>query len=90
VLNVPAPPFRGRYRVLLSLGEVTDLVIAHIALTPCLDLSEDGMHVLITAAVPGEMFGLAHRQADWPPNVVNQATRMIRLLVDATAALVIR
>jgi hypothetical protein len=90
VLNVPAPPFRGRYRVLLSLGEVTDLVIAHIALTPCLDLSEDGMHVLITAAVPGEMFGLAHRQADWPPNVVNQATRMIRLLIDATAALVIR
>ncbi len=37
VLNVPTAPFRGRYRVLLSLGEVTDLVIAHVALTPCVD-----------------------------------------------------
>ncbi len=90
VLNVPAPPFRGRYRVLLSLGEVTDLVIAHVALTPCLDPAGDSMHVLITATAPGEVFGLAHSQAGRRPNVVKQAARMIRLLVDATAAQVIR
>jgi hypothetical protein len=86
VLNLPAPPFRGRCRVLLSLGEVTDLVMAHVALTPCLDRAGDGMHVLITAAAPGAVFGLAHSQAGRPPNVVKQAARMIRLLVDVTAA----
>lgn len=47
------------------------------------------MHVLITAAAPGAVFGLAHSQAGRPPNVVKQAVRMIRLLVDATAAQVI-
>jgi hypothetical protein len=90
VPNVPTPPFRGRYRVLLSLGEVTDLVNAHVALTPCLDPAGDGMHVLITAAAPGAVFGLAHSQAGRPPNVVKQAARIIRLLIDATAAQVIR
>ena len=90
VLNLPTPPFRGRCRVLLSLGEVTDLVMAHVALTPCLDAAGHGMHVLITAAAPGAVFGLAHPQAGRPPNVVKQAARMIRLLVDATAAQVIR
>ena len=64
--------------------------MAHVALTPCLDPAGDGMHVLITAAAPGTVFGLTHSQADRPPNVVKQATRMIRLLVDATAAQVIR
>jgi hypothetical protein len=86
VLNMPTPPFRGRYRVLLSLGEVTDLVTAHVALTPCLEPAGDGMQVLITAAASGAVFGLAHPQASRPPNVVKQAARMIRLLVDATAA----
>jgi hypothetical protein len=90
VLNVPAPPFRGRCRVLLSLGEVTDLVLAHVALTPCLGPAGDGMHVLITAAAPGAVFGLAPGQAGRPPNVVKQAARTIRLLVDATAGQVIR
>jgi hypothetical protein len=86
VLNLPAPPFRGRCRVLLSLGEVTDLVMAHVALTPCLDPDGDGMHVLITAVAPGSVFGLAHSQAGRPPNVVKHAAQMIRLMVDATAA----
>lgn len=90
VLNLPAPPFRGRYRVLLSLGEVTDLVAAHVALTPCPGPAGEGMHVIIAAAAPGAVFGLARSQADRPPNVVKQAARMIRLLVDATAAPVIR
>jgi hypothetical protein len=49
VLDLPAPPFRGRYRLMLSLGEVTDLVMAHVGLTPCLDAAGDGMHVLIAA-----------------------------------------
>jgi hypothetical protein len=43
------------------------------------------MRVLIAAAAPGEVFGLAHSQANRPPNVVKQAARTIRLLVDATA-----
>jgi hypothetical protein len=86
VPNLPAPPFRGRCRVLLSLGEVTDLVIARIELAPCLDpTGNDDMRVLIAAAAPGEVFGLAHSQANRPPNVVKQAARTIRLLVDATA-----
>jgi hypothetical protein len=89
VLNLPAPPFRGRCRVLLSLGAVTDLVMARVALTPCLDPAGGGIHVVITAAAPGAVFGLAHSQAARPPNVVKQATRMIRLLVDATAGQVI-
>ncbi|HET9969577.1 MAG TPA: hypothetical protein VFQ68_15180 [Streptosporangiaceae bacterium] len=86
VLNLPAPPFRGRCRALLSLGDVTDLVMAHVALTPCPDPAGDGMHVLITAAAPGAVFGLDRSQASRPPNVVKQATQLIRLLVDATAA----
>jgi hypothetical protein len=86
VLNLPTPPFRGRYRVLLSLGEVTDLVTAQVALTPRLDRAGDGMHVLITAAAPGAVFGVAHSQTGRSPNVVKRAARMIRLLVDATAA----
>jgi hypothetical protein len=90
VLNLPTPPFRGRYRVLLSLGEVTDLVTAHVALTPCLDPTGDGMRVLIAAAAPGAVFGLAHSQAGRPPNVVKQVARMVHLLIDATAAQVIR
>jgi hypothetical protein len=90
VLNLPTAPFRGRCRFLLSLGEVTDLVMAHVALTPCPDPAGDGMHVLISAAAPGAVFGLAHSQASRPPNVVKQAAQMIRLLVDATAAQVIR
>lgn len=90
VLNLPAPPFRGRCRVLLSLGEVTDLVMAHVVLTPGLDPAGGCMRVVITAAAPGAVFGLAHSQAGRPPNVVKQAARMIRLLVDATAGQVIR
>ena len=86
VPNLPAPPFRGRCRVLLSLGEVTDLVSAHVVLAPCLDpAGDDDMRVLITAAAPGEVFGLAHSQARRPPNAVKQAARTIRLLVAATA-----
>lgn len=88
VLGLPTPPFRGRYRVLLSLGEVADLVPARVALTPCLGPVGDGMHVLITAAAPGVVFGLDHSQAGRPPNLVKQPARMIRLVVDATAALV--
>lgn len=90
VLDLPAPPFRGRYRVLLSLGEVTDLVVANVALTPCSGSVAGGMHVLITAAVPGAVFGLARPQAGRPPNAVKQPTRMIRLLIDATATQVVR
>jgi hypothetical protein len=76
----------GRYRLMLSLGEVTDLVMAHVGLTPCLDAAGDGLHVLIAAAVPGEVFGLARARAGRPPNAVKRGARMIRLLVDATAA----
>ena len=84
--SVPGPPFRGRCRVLLSLGEVTDLVIAHVVLASCLDpAGDDAMRVLITAAAPGEVFGLAHSRATRPPNMVKRAARTIRLLVDATA-----
>jgi len=90
VLDLPAPPFRGRYRVLLSLGKVTDLVVAHVALTPCLSPAGNGMHVLITAAAPGTVFGLVHSQAGRPPNAVKRAARMIRLQVDATATRVTR
>lgn len=90
VLGLPAPPFRGRCRVMLKLGDVTDLVMAHVALTPRLDPAGDGMHVVIAAAAPGAVFCLDHAQAKRPPNVVRHATRMIRLLVDATAGQVIR
>ena len=84
--SVPGPPFGGCCRVLLSLGEVTDLVIAHVVLASCLDpTGDDAMRVLITAAAPGEVFGLAHSRATRPPNVVKRAARTIRLLVDATA-----
>lgn len=85
VLNLSTPPCRGHYRVLLSLGEVTDLVRAHVALTPITDTFGEGMHVLITAVAPGTVFGLGRSQAGWPPNVVKRAARRIRLLVDATA-----
>jgi hypothetical protein len=85
-LGLPTPPFRGRFRLTLSLGEVTDLVMAHVDLAPGLDPAGDGMHVVITAAVGGEVFGLARAQAGRPPNVVKQAARTIRLLVGATAA----
>ena len=84
--NLPAPPFRGHYRLLLSLGEVTDLAMAHVALTPCLNPAGEGMRVLIAATVPGEVFGLAHSPAGRPLNVAKRAVRTIRLLVDATAA----
>jgi hypothetical protein len=73
VLNLPTPPFRGRCRVLLSLGEVTDVVMAHVALMPCLDPAGHGMHVLISAAAPGAVFGVAHARAGRPPNVVKHA-----------------
>ncbi len=85
VTDVPGPPFRGRCRALLRLGEVTDLVSAHVVLIPCLDPARDDMRVLITAAAPGEVFGLSPSQASRPPNVVKQAARTIRLLVEATA-----
>lgn len=85
VLNLSTPPSRGRYRVLLRLGEVTDLVRAHVALTPIPDRFGDGMHVLIAAVAPGAVFGLDRSQVGRPPNVVKRASRMIRLLVDATA-----
>jgi len=88
VLGLPTPPFRGRYRALLSLGEVTDLVPARVALTPGSGPAGDGMHVLIAVAAPGVLFGLDRSQAGRPPNLVKQPARMIRLLVDATAALV--
>jgi hypothetical protein len=48
------------------------------------------MRVLITAAAPGEVFGLAHAQAGRPPNVVKRTARTIQLLVDATATQVTR
>jgi hypothetical protein len=84
VPDVPAPPFRGRCRVLLSLGEVTELVSAHVALVPGHGPAADDLRVLISAAAPGEMFGLTRAQASRPPNVVRRASRAIHLLVDAT------
>jgi hypothetical protein len=86
VPSVPAPPFGGRCRVLLSLGEVTDLVTARVVLAPGPDPARDDMRVLISAAAPGEVFGLARAQSGRPPNVVRQAARAVRLLVEATAA----
>ena len=90
VLDLPTPPFHGGFRVLLGLGELTDLVRARVALTPCPDPAGDGMHVLITAAASGELFGLAHSQAGRPPNVVKRSAREIRLFVDATAVRLVR
>jgi hypothetical protein len=90
VPDLPAPPFHGRYRALLSLGEVTDLVVAYVAVTPCLGSPGSGMQVRIAAAAPGAVFGLSHPQAGRPPNRVNRAARMVRLLVDATAGQAIR
>jgi hypothetical protein len=84
VPSVPAPPFGGRCRVLLSLGEVTDLVTAHVVVALGPGPAGHGMRVLITAVAPGEVFGLAHGQAGRPPNAVRQAVRTIRLLVEAT------
>ena len=72
--------------VLLSLGEVTDLVIARVVLASCLDpAGDDALRVLISAAAPGEVFGLDQSRATRPPNAVKRAARTIRLLVDATA-----
>lgn len=85
MLHLPIPPFRSRYRVLLSVGEVTDLATAHVALIPCRGLVGTGIQVRITAVASGAMFGLARSQVSRPPNVVKQATQMILLLVDATA-----
>jgi hypothetical protein len=82
--NVPAPPFTGRCPVLLSLGAVTDLVNARVVLEPGLDPATNGMRVLIAAAVPGAVFGLARAQASRPPNAVRRAARTIHLLVEAT------
>ena len=88
VPGLPVPPFRGCYPMLLGLGAVTELVMARVSLTPRLDGAGDGMgdgmHVLINAAAPGTLFGLAHSQAGRPPNVVRRAAREIRLFVDAT------
>jgi hypothetical protein len=44
------------------------------------------MHVFITAATPGTVFGLAHSQMGWPPNVVKHAIRMFRLRINVIAA----
>lgn len=90
VLDLPVAPFRGRYPVLLSLGAMTDVVSAHVALTPLPDASADGLHVHITAVVPGAVFGLSHAQAYRPPNMVKRAARKIRLLVDATVVEMVR
>jgi hypothetical protein len=90
VLGLPPPPFRGRYRVLLSVGDAADLVTAHVTVTPRPDPPRDGVHVLIAAAAPGALFGLARADAGRRPNVVKQAARRIRLLVEATAVQVIR
>jgi len=87
---LPAPPFHGRCRALLSLGEVTDVVAAYVDVTPCLGSSGGGMQVRIAAAAPGAVFGLSHPQAGRRPNKVTRATRMVRLLVDATAGPLIR
>ncbi len=84
VASVPAPPSGGRCRVLLSLGEVTDLVSARVVLASGPDPAGDDMRVLIAAAAPAEVFGLACSQARRPPNVVRQAARAIRLRVEAT------
>ncbi len=86
VVNIPVPPFSGRCRVLLSLGEVTDLVLAHVAVTPRLSTAGIDMHVLMTAVTPGTVFGVAPSQTSRPPNVVKQPAQRIRLLVDVTAA----
>jgi hypothetical protein len=83
VPGVPAVPFGGPCRVLLSLGEVTDLVSAHVVLAPGPGPAGDGMRVLVTAAAPGELFGLARAQAGPPRNAVRRAARTVRLLVDA-------
>ena len=90
VHHLPAPPFRGRCQALLSLGEVTDVVAAYVDVAPCLGSSGGGMQVHIAAAAPGTVFGLSHPQAGQAPNKVNRAARMLRLLVDVTAAQVIR
>jgi len=82
--NVPAPPFAGCCPVLLSLGEVTDLVSAHVGLGPGPDPARGDLRVRIAAAVPGAVFGLTWSQARRPPNVVRQPARTIRLLVEAT------
>jgi hypothetical protein len=67
-------------------GPVADRLPGQSLRLRALDPAGDGMHVVITAAAPGEVFGLARAQAGRPPNVVKQAARTIRLLVDATAA----
>jgi hypothetical protein len=83
-VNVPAPPFTGRCRVLLSLGEVTDLVNAHVGLRPGPDPGRDDMRVRIAVAVPGAVFGLTWSLARRPPDAVRQPVRTIRLLAEAT------
>jgi len=82
--SVPAPPFTGRCRVLLSLGEVTDLVSAQVDLDRDPDPARGGLRVRIAAAVPGAVFGLTWSPARRPPNGVRQPVRALRLLVEAT------
>ena len=84
--DLPAPPFRGRFNILLGLGEMTDLVTARVTMIPQHHPHRDEMRVLISAAVPGAVFALNRAQAIQPPNVVRRAVRMVNLLIDATAA----
>ena len=84
VPDVPAPPFGGRCRVLLTLGAVTDLVSAHVVLAPDPGPAGDDLRVVITVAAPGEVFGLTRARANRTPHLVRPTTRAIRLLVDAT------
>ncbi len=85
--NLPAPPYRVWCPVLISLGELADLVTARVTLIqPPAARAE--MRVLISAAVPGAVFALDRRRATRPPNVVARAVRLVDLLVDATAPLV--
>jgi hypothetical protein len=83
--DLPAPPFRGRHHILAGLGEMTDLVAGRVTMIPQHHPRRPGMRVLISAAVPGMVFGLDRARAMRSPDVVRRPARMIHLLIDAAA-----
>lgn len=82
-LRVPAPPFRGQHRILLGLGEMTDLVTGLVTMIPQYHSRWSELRVLISASVPGAVFGLSHAQATRPSSAMRRPVQMIYLLIDA-------
>jgi hypothetical protein len=84
--DLPAPPLAGRHRVLLTIGQVTDLVPAKVTLIPRRYPDRNLIHVLITLAARGVVFGLDPGCQIQPAAATRRPARRIQLSIDAVAA----